>query len=668
MKEKQYHPWERVLENSETNIKNVYSATFFARRNISIVDQQIRSFNLCYGLSESRQLKKSSHVAIVGCGVSGMTCAVALAVLADCMVYVFERETTLLRKFREAGFRYIHPDLNPRGGRGDEFPYEPHKTTNFAFMNWSGNYAPLVAEELVQKFEHYRRSTNIALHLGEEVIAIRSSGKKVEIELKNKGSLTFNYVIIASGFGNERRDENTDDDSYWHSGNPRRYRPSAFRKIEDTKERILISGNGDSGVIELAHYLIRDFSHKQVFSLLPTDTFVDSEYAELGVVAEPSPVFNFKYGSYASASFNSLLLGLRYREIEAGNTDYPGFSGPISWYLNEREKLSRVPGIQDREGQFSVERAEKAIYDLLHSHLASLDPRKEIPSSTIALIEPEVNRMLDDLASHEIDDILNKFYSRRIETIYGCVADELFKDSFRITVVGHTPLIYSRRQAPLNWFLLRALKQYGTFDYRRGKLTGVALKDGSMCATLELTDGTNISEEFDRIVVRHGPDFDAFGYEEKGIKPKKLHSEHMPMPIIGWRGFAEEKEFFAFIEYFRTPRWEQALRAEEFHHDWCYIQMKRLQEEIMASARLWFAGFDMASAFVSAPDLELSAPDHLLESVPDHLLLTWCLLGRQVEGSKMYRQLKSTKNVNDKRDALIRMLSKTRKLSKPAFP
>ena len=78
--------WEIVLADSETSIKNVYSATFFAHRNISIVDQQIRSFNLCYGLSESGRVKESSHVAIIGCGISGMTCALALAVLHDCIV------------------------------------------------------------------------------------------------------------------------------------------------------------------------------------------------------------------------------------------------------------------------------------------------------------------------------------------------------------------------------------------------------------------------------------------------------------------------------------------------------------------------------------------------------------------------------------------------------
>jgi hypothetical protein len=598
--------WKIVLADSETNIKNVYSATFFARRNISIVDQQIRSFNLCYGLSESRRVKNDSHVAIIGCGISGMTCAVALAVLHDCIVYVFERETTLLRKFREAAFRFIHPDLNHRGSRDRELRYEPHKKTNFAFMNWSGNYAPLLAEELVRKFDHYRHSTNIALHLGEEVVAIRSTGRKLTIELKNKESASFDLAIIASGFGGEKRDENTNDDSYWHSGNPRGYQPIAYRKNKRAKERILVSGNGDSGVIELAHLLIRDFSHRDIFRYLPLNDIAP----------------------HLALSYAEAVENLRFREIEHGNPNYPDFSGPISWYWGIREFTELNPGQQLIDGQSRAGEAEQAIYDLLHSHLASHGLGKKIRPSTIETIEREVNRMLDDLASYEIGQLVNNY---KLEKLYTNKIKKAFHNSFQITVMGGTPLIYSRRQAPSNWFLLKLLQEYGTFEYRRAKLIRTDLKaEFDTRAIFELPDGTETFEDFDRIVVRHGPDFDVLGYQKnKRIRPKKPQCDYKftDNAVIGWTLNARKKKYYdAFIEYFRTARWKQAVRAAAPFDDLCLTD-------------------PLGNASISG-----------LRTNPDLLLLMFCTVGRQDEASKLYRKIKAAKTVTVRLDAFRQML------------
>ena len=606
--------WKIVLADSETSIKNVYSATFFARRNISIIDQQIRSFNLCYGLSESGRLKKSRHVAIIGCGVSGMTCAVALAVLHDCIVSVFECETTLLRKFREAAFRYIHPDLNHRGSRDIDLSYEPRKKTNFAFMNWSGNYAPLVAEELEQKFEHYRHSTNIALHLGEEVIAIRSTGEKVKLELNGKKSATFDLAIIASGFGAEKRDENTNDDSYWHSGNPRGYQPIASRKSEGAKERILISGNGDSGVIELAHFLISDFSHRDIFNYLPLNDIAP----------------------YLARSYAYAVENLGFREIEGGNPNYPDFSGPMSWYWGIRELTELNPGLHLIDNKNPTGKAEQAIYDLLHSHLASHDLGKKIRPSIIEAIEREVDPMLDELASDEIGQLVNNY---KLKKIYADKIKRMFQNSFQIKVLGGTPLIYSRRQAPLNWFLLKVLEEYGTFEYQRAKLIRTDPKAGLICAMLELPNKTKIAEEFDRIVVRHGPDFNVLGYKKNTrIRPKKPHSDYRFTDniVIGWTLNARKKKYYdAFIEYFRTSRWKQAVRAAAPFDDSCLTD------------RL-FNG-SISGLIVN----------------PDSLLLMLCTAGRQDIAGKLYRKIKAAKTVTTRLDVLQQMLKLSSKFYVP---
>ena len=126
--------WRPILSEAESNIPNVYSATFFAKRHISIVDQQTRAFNLSFALSRAGAITPKTRVAIVGAGVSGMTCAVALAMLKGCHCALFDKEAILLRKFREAPFRVVHPDLNSIAD-SDTAVFDPARRTNWAFLN-----------------------------------------------------------------------------------------------------------------------------------------------------------------------------------------------------------------------------------------------------------------------------------------------------------------------------------------------------------------------------------------------------------------------------------------------------------------------------------------------------------------------------------------------------
>jgi hypothetical protein len=64
--------WRRILDAASTEFENVYSASFFARQNISIVDQQQRALKLCYALSHipKKKITSRSHIGIVGAGLA----------------------------------------------------------------------------------------------------------------------------------------------------------------------------------------------------------------------------------------------------------------------------------------------------------------------------------------------------------------------------------------------------------------------------------------------------------------------------------------------------------------------------------------------------------------------------------------------------------------------
>jgi hypothetical protein len=320
--------WRTIAAEAETTIPGVYSATFFAKHNISVVDQQVRSFNLSFALSRSRLVTTKTHVAIVGAGVSGMTCAIALTMLKGCHCAVFDSDTMLLRQFREASFRFVHPDLNASTD-SDAALFDLTRKTNFAFLNWTANSAPMFAEELCNKFDHYRRSNPISLHLKQTVHDITASDRGPVIHFADKSEMIFDVVIVATGFGHEKRTKFTNDASYWHSGNPVQYAQTALRGRR-SQERVLISGNGDSGILELAHFLLRDFRHSHILGLLPSN--------DLG-----------RAGS-VGLLFAAGVAEMWFRQIELGVEQYPNADGPLSWYWWFKE---HDPGSQHSIGRTS---------------------------------------------------------------------------------------------------------------------------------------------------------------------------------------------------------------------------------------------------------------------------------------------------------------------------
>ncbi|WP_439408585.1 FAD-dependent oxidoreductase [Bradyrhizobium sp. DASA03076] len=360
----------------------IFSASFFAKRNISIVDQQLRSFTLCHALSRLRIVRNSSQVAIVGAGFSGMTCAVALAMKHTCLIHVFEQDDVLLKRFQRASFRYIHPDLNTREIHDPDI-YNlkdvPTKTTSFPFLNWSANYAPLVANELIRKFDHYRSKTTIALHLNSKVLNVtseephnastaRRSRRRLLVHTDYEDEdLPCDLVILATGFGAERKFSESIDTSYWYSGNPDSYRP-VLVPTTTGGEKVLIVGNGDSGVLELAHYLIKDFDQSDTFHYTPLK----------------SPM--------TSRSFVDHVQGLFFRFIEDGGMrrSIRDFGGPVTWYesgssrIRPRDKLFRKSGNRNR--------IMNALEKYLESHF-SWDPAE------MQKLEGEVEHFLDELAT-----------------------------------------------------------------------------------------------------------------------------------------------------------------------------------------------------------------------------------------------------------------------------
>lgn len=536
MSEKEY--WKAMCQQAACRWPSVYSATFFSRRNISIVDQQARCFNLCWGLAQLKSIRPQHHVAIVGGGISGMTCAVALAVWTGCLVSVFEKDSVLLKRFRRAGHRFIHPDLNHRGGGDGYLNYDPSKQTRFPFMNWSGNYAPAFAEELIGKFKHYRSTLNIALYLNSEVGVPSSAGGVVKLAVTSgarKKRMAFDAAVLATGFGEENLtlSPHTNDTSYWLSGNPLSYRPSPLRKRGC--ERVLVSGNGDSAIIELAHLLIQGFDHENVLHFLPSNSLAPR----------------------LSQTYAASVAGLSHRQVDRED------GGLLAWFdlMEEMHENNRRIPLHPGRG-FNLSR------DL---YAAGVDGKGKRDFESILLARWR------ELASYEIKTCLESF---KLHKIFRRTVRNAFRRDIEVVVTGRSPTVYSVDQAPLNWFLLRLLTHYGALSYRQTELEAARLVKNSIRCRFK---GSSTNESFDRVIARVGPGF-------AGLACDSTLRSKAPYPS----GYAPPSEhFFSWVQDhkdFRTRRLRDAQGRTLPMQDVAYPG-SILESRVMlrnADSALWF--------------------------------------------------------------------------------
>jgi hypothetical protein len=258
----------KMLSEAKLKGHNAYSVTPHTNPNISILYQQIRCINLAWALTHTSRVKHGSVVGVVGGSFSGIMTAVCLAVQRRCIVYIYEKEPRLLDRFRLSHYRFVDPNLSSR-----DLPpsYDPEKASPVytpPIFDWTEGTVDEVAHEWLREFQTYYARLPIFLYRACEVIGYSngSNQKDVEIEVKAyqlRWNQTVNMLIFATVFGEEVSSFSTVRDwSYWRSGSPLQYRPGRRTK---KRQRVLISGCGDSGIVEMMHYIFRDFEHKNIF-------------------------------------------------------------------------------------------------------------------------------------------------------------------------------------------------------------------------------------------------------------------------------------------------------------------------------------------------------------------------------------------------------------------
>jgi hypothetical protein len=496
-----------------------YVATGHSTDNISIIHQQVRCINLSWALVRLRKIKHGSVVGIVGGSFSGLMLAVSLAVQRRCIVYIYEKEPRLLNRFRRSPYRYINTNVNSR-----DLP--PRFNLKFSrpiydlpIFAWDYGTASEVAHRWLREFQEYYAHLPIFVRTGIEVTDSKQETHGVRLRLEageHARDENVDVAILATGFGGEQNPFETEDWSYWQSGSSLQYRPG---RLTDKKDKILISGCGDSGIVELMHYVFRGFDHENIDEYFPAGLRIES-YVQ--PTLEQSRYWSIRYS----------------KEIERFDRKV---ISELCWYLTTKEFRDYNPGIMKELAKGST-RKEKA-FSLLEGELlgkiGDLLEKSGLPSQANFSYWRDVDRAERHLVKMSIDEqfairdaldpLISDLASMELDLKIGGMKLSAFLDlapirthlskRFEIWMNDVTPTAYTEKISPANLIFLNLCQTIEDVRYVQGRLTTV--KPTRAGYDVEIAGGNRM--KFERVSTRFGTRHSEATKKMIGGHPRKVH-------------------------------------------------------------------------------------------------------------------------------------------------
>lgn len=212
-------------------------------RKTSLYYQQVRALNLVWLLGE-----RPGPVCVIGGGIAGVTAAAALLTRGQAGVTLLERGPELLALQRHNHTRRIHPHLYAWPAAGSEQP-----EAGLPLLDWRAGLSADVAAAWLAELETLSRrrpaDVQIMTGAGAEALEPDAAGWRVRWRQGDQvQAQVFAQVILALGVGIERTVEGLPLHSYWEDDN-----------LHGNGGRLLVSGCGEGGLLEVLRLRLRDF-------------------------------------------------------------------------------------------------------------------------------------------------------------------------------------------------------------------------------------------------------------------------------------------------------------------------------------------------------------------------------------------------------------------------
>jgi thioredoxin reductase len=238
-------PADEILKVMRAGIRGELYQLGVSSRRLTIASQQMRAFNLIWALAE-RSKGAQMDVAIVGGGIGGVTCAAAAALLRW-KVTLFECAPQLMRLQRGTLTRFVHPNIIdwPRSSAHLDYSQLP-------FLNWCADYADEVVAQIQSQYELVSDRIDRRFDV---IKGVRSVANGAYVVKTDDTTENFQIVILATGFGLEKKYKNVPFLSYWHNDN------LGQPVLDNRIRRVLVSGSADGAITDVLRLCITDFRH-----------------------------------------------------------------------------------------------------------------------------------------------------------------------------------------------------------------------------------------------------------------------------------------------------------------------------------------------------------------------------------------------------------------------
>lgn len=480
-----------IAEATSSTDPHILSVTGFARKNISINYQQRRATNLAWALSRTGRVKPGNIVGVVGGSFSGLMVAVILAMVNDAIVYVFEKDHHLLSRFRDKAHRHLSPVLNSRPLGKSFDPQWSRPDFRPPIFAWEAGSASEVAAAWLAEFAKYDIDLPIFTFTGSEVrrdmLHFREDGVDIDFSENQPdyASISVDLLIDATGYGEEANPIGVADYSYWDSGH---------RLIYDhlvTPAKVLISGCGDSGVIEGLHYAFKDFRHSYVAALWIGGEGLEA-HIDVGLQrAHLNEVFsNDEPDRYEAEVLSEIIWWLDQRYFMAHNR--------ITWPPGGEQHLqliyARIDSLLKPLFEFSFQDVnfKTASWETLEAFVLAL------PLS----VQLEIREKVQPLAEEWISSLTAELAESIPLPADIAAYIDLARSNVSIVLNGRMATAYTRQLSPYNLWLMRLLLAFPSVSYRQGAISVVRLRPDRRF-DVRFDDG--YTDIFDRVVTRYGP-------------------------------------------------------------------------------------------------------------------------------------------------------------------
>ena len=344
--------------------------------------------------------------------------------------------------------------------------------------------------------------------------------------------LRSNLLIDATGFGEEANPHGLVDFSYWESGH---------RLIYDHLPKtcnVLVSGCGDSGLVEAMHYAIKDFRHELVENLWPSRANLE---AHLDIGLEEAKLDNV----------------LKSEEVER----YDGrVISEVCWWLDTWFRLEhwKSYGWPLRSGGEYYQPIFRAIEEVLRPHLEVTFPGRNIrrlPWEDREAFALRLPLKVQLEAREAVRPIADAWISRGMARLVDEVAvskllrirklHALTRPGVTVTLNGMTPTPYTRQLSTYNVWLMHVLTSFPNVRYRRGMMSKV---EADRLGHFVVTFGGGSTRVFDRVVTRYGPPAEKKGRPLAKRRSRDPHAGSWLLTRIGYRVPTNDPHIWKTIE------------------------------------------------------------------------------------------------------------------------